>query len=164
MAPLFIAKGVHGVNKLHISRGTGSRIIVFFLGDRVEHFGLDPEINKLQDPSNICDIFAAKAGPESTVVVVQPSHLEACCARYRHFFKALTLTGEPLGYKPQEYKASEQLQSLLENANVFNPAADSQHTDIIGFSKGGILVNQVHFISNAYVHHLIHTNFVLLLN
>ena len=149
MAPLFVGKGVHGVNKLHISRGTGNRIVIFFLGDRVEQFGLDAEINKLQDASNVCDIMAAKAGPESTVVVIQASHIEACCSVYKNFFNALTLTGEPLGYSPKGFKASEQLQSLLENAEVFHHFAASAgrtyQTDVIGFSKAGILVNQVEY-------------------
>lgn len=144
MAALCIAKGAHGVNKLWILRSPNpsfctERTLVFFAGDRVEAFGMDEEIHQLQDPAHICAILAAKAGPATTVVAVIPSHYEACCAVYHHFFEKLTLTGEPLGYSGRAYKASEQLHSLLEAAGVAGAAA----VDVVGFSKGGIVLNQV---------------------
>lgn len=148
---LVISKGIHGVNKLYVSRlpiqslGT----VVFFPGDRIEQYGLDADIYSLQEPGTIVSILSEKF-PGFDVVVVSPARVEAGFVAYEHFLNKLTLTGEPLGYYGRSFKASEQLQSLLSNANILenrsllgNNSTPWPPMYIIGFSKGGVVLNQL---------------------
>ena len=148
MAKLVVTKGFHGVNKLHVARvpeGAAPRgILVYFGGDRIEQFGADPEITRLQDPMEVCSIMARKF-PGCDVVLVTPSRVEAGCVAYEHFFCKLTLTGEPLGYHGSSYKASDQLYSLLLAAGVVGGGSPFPPVTVVGFSKGGVLLNQVSF-------------------
>jgi hypothetical protein len=165
MATVVIAKGSHGVNKLHVllpARHCGnddhpfpSGVAVLFPGDRIEAFGVDPEIMRLQEPADQAMVLAAKFPRDWAIAVVHPSRMEAGCSCYDHFFEKLTLTGEPLGYRAGTFKASQQLQSLLVAAGLY-PTGSSNETRsgnggsgvvpqcaIIGFSKGGIVLNQL---------------------
>jgi hypothetical protein len=148
MPELRVCAGVHGVNKLHVVPPRSppdppAGVVVFFLGDRIESFGVDPAVTRLQDPSLVAQLLAGKF-PGLAVAVVTPSRSEAGCACYDHFFPKLTLTGEPLGYQGRTFKASEQLQSLLQAARLAPPPPQPcPPVTLIGFSKGGVVLNQV---------------------
>jgi len=143
MAKLVISKGLHGVNKLHVLHPIEPPVglVVFFPGDRIENSGLNPYIQRLQEPIEIVEIVAQKF-PAHISVLITPSRVEACSSCYDHFFSRLTLTGEPLGYDGFKFKASEQLESLLKFAI---PDLDFRHMPVLtvlGFSKGGVVLNQ----------------------
>lgn len=161
-----IVKGVHGVNKLCILNSqtkiqhTGVKghcmpdgIAVLFQGDRIEAYGVDAEVMRLQEPDVQARCIASRFPNTWATVVISPSRTEAGAACFDHFFEKLTLTGEPLGYKPGMFKASSQLCSLLMNSGLL--VSDSVSDDlasnarkfppcvVIGFSKGGIVLNQL---------------------
>ena len=155
MAAMVIAEGAHGVNKLHVARSParspadrgGGGLVVAFPGDRIDSAAVPPEVVRLQDPRLLAGLLARKF-PGRSVAVVTPSRLEAGCACFDHFLEKLTLTGEPLGYHGAGFKASQQLVSLLRAAQLW-PAADDADAApppavaVVGFSKGGIVLNQV---------------------
>lgn len=140
---LVIAKGPHGVDKAHVlhSASPVHGLVAYFPGDRIERFGVDPEIQRLQDPWEVANLLAGKF-PNHTVVLVTP-RLEACCSCYDHFLGTMTLTGEPLEYRGSSFKASEQLSSLLEHAAGVCPGAPFPPCHVVGHSKGGVVLNQL---------------------
>lgn len=141
---LKIVRGTYGVNKLFVLlRAPCSHLVVYFVGDQIQEFGVDPAILRLQTPQEILNILSAKFGPQSTVAVIAPSRVEGCFVCYDHFFDKLTLTGEPLGYG-RSWRASEQLYSLLRDAELITASSSTQlPIDVVGFSKGAVVVNQV---------------------
>jgi hypothetical protein len=155
MTSLVIAKGCYGVNKLHVLKrartGIAPKLIVFFFGDQIQEAGVDPVVIQCQRPDHICNTLASKYGSEVDIALVVPSRVEACCACYDHFFDKLTLTGEPVHGYGRSWKASNQLFSLLCDGGLLpgkdcDDDASSQqlpNIEIIGFSKGGVLVNEV---------------------
>ena len=52
-------------------------------------------------------------------------------------------TGEPLGYPARPLRALKQLQSLLDDAQLAPGGGTSWPVHLIGFSKGGVVLNQV---------------------
>lgn len=147
MARLIVAQGQHGVNKLHVPAGRdagASALVVFFIGDRIESVGCDPDVLALQEPATLLTQVLCAKFPGCTVAVVTPSRFEACCAAYDHFLVSCTLTGEPLGYPGASFKASSQLLSLLHHAGLLpSPPAPLPSIHLVGFSKGGVVLNQV---------------------
>ena len=144
----------------HDVKSMVSGIAIFFGGDRVEMYGLDEDINALQDPSTQARIIASRFPSDWTTVVVSPSRTEAGSACYDHFFEKLTLTGEPLGYGVGTFKASAQICSLLMEANLLtqcrsegvdgssietwsDPSSTFPPCVVLGFSKGAVVLNQV---------------------
>jgi len=165
MTSILVAKGVHGANTLCTLIRSAAQLVIFFVGDRMTEHNISTEIAPLQDPVNICNLLARKyeeISQKSTIVVISPTKFQASTAAvYDTFLPKLAPTGEPLEYNGHIFRASNQLQSLLEQDNVFTmlnstpkaasaTAAATSATattfppiDVIGFSKGGIVLNQV---------------------
>lgn len=175
MASVIVKKGVHGANALCTLTRSAEHLVIFFVGDRITELSISTEIVQLQDPVNICNILAKKYGEisqKSTIVVISPTRFQASTAAvYETFLPELTPTGEPLRYNGPCFRASDQLLSLLEQDTMFRlldltpkaatatqAAATAITTtlpaiDVIGFSKGGIVLNQVS--SYSYLHYFI---------
>jgi hypothetical protein len=171
MASLVVSKGVHGISTLHIFKNSADHLVIFFKGDPIAEGAASHEIAHLQDPVNICSILHRKYeenSQKSTIVVISPTTATTgtgTAAVYDTFFPKLTSTGEPLGYNGHSFKASEQLTSLLQQHQLFEvpktvaelaTATEAATTwtasalptvDVIGFSKGGVVVNQVRYPS-----------------
>ncbi|KAG7671038.1 hypothetical protein Ndes2526B_g01192 [Nannochloris sp. 'desiccata'] len=165
MASVIVKKGVHGANALCTLTRSAEHLVIFFVGDRITELSISTEIVQLQDPVNICNILAKKYGEisqKSTIVVISPTRFQASTAAvYETFLPELTPTGEPLRYNGPCFRASDQLLSLLEQDTMFRlldltpkaatatqAAATAITTtlpaiDVIGFSKGGIVLNQL---------------------
>lgn len=140
------------MNKLHVLKrattGNARKLVLFFFGDQIRQAGVDPIVTQYQTPDHIAGTLASKFGPEVDIALIVPSRFEACYACYDHFFDKLTLTGEPVHSYGRSWKAANQLYSLLCDAGLFyNSLSTSQikgpEIEIIGFSKGGLLVNEV---------------------
>ena len=126
---------------LHIQRNPGAALMIFFQGDLVQEIDTEKGISRLQDPRVISSILSAKFGPEATIIVIGPSsRREGPFSCYDHFFD--NLEGDPSEgtYRTQNFKASVHLQHLLQHDIL---APHIQHIDVVGFSKGGIILNQV---------------------
>ncbi|KAL9429908.1 hypothetical protein AB3S75_025322 [Citrus x aurantiifolia] len=133
---------------------------IFFNGDRVEGTG-NPVIEKLSDLQNIADILVSKLGASVNAWVIDACVHNGPFAIYNDFVPNLNSRGEPKSYSPIGFPASTATVSLLSNClqeakNVTsrNPresystgtSASSFHkpkTFILGFSKGGTVLNQL---------------------
>ena len=71
---------------------------------------------------------------------VLPSRYEAGFACFDSFLERVTRSGEPLGYRGAGLRALRQLASLLAAAGSWEPGLP---VHLVGFSKGGIVLNQV---------------------
>lgn len=121
---------------------------VFYPGDQLESVHCSPDILRLQDPKNICEILSRKFSG-SHVVYVSPSRLEAGFACFDHFLTGTTIEGDPKEYNGAAFRASSQLAALLKELRAqgrIPPASqDAAASNLIlaGFSKGGIVLNQI---------------------
>ncbi|KAK9207584.1 hypothetical protein WN943_017873 [Citrus x changshan-huyou] len=133
---------------------------IFFNGDRVEGTG-NPVIEKLSDLQNIADILVSKFGASVNAWVIDACVHNGPFAIYNDFVPNLNSRGEPKSYSPIGFPASTATVSLLSNClqeakNVTsrNPresystgtSASSFYkpkTFILGFSKGGTVLNQL---------------------
>lgn len=139
---LQVLKGSFGANKTYwVNRPSRKGIILFFPGDQLEHALAPPEIRRLQDPKVQAQLMASKFAACSSVVVM-PSRLEGSFACFDHFLNRVTRSGEPLGYQGASLKASSQIASLLQAGC---PTGDNKEMvyHLVGFSKGGVVLNQV---------------------
>ncbi|KAK9817136.1 hypothetical protein WJX72_010060 [[Myrmecia] bisecta] len=142
-AELKILQGVHGHDKAyHLPCTNAKAVVVFYPGDQLQDRSLPAEVLRLQDPHNQARIMAKKF-PGATIYVVMPSRLEAGCACFDHFLNKTTQTGEPLGYQGSSFKACSQLWSLLKHAGSWKEGANQPIIHLVGFSKGGVVLNQV---------------------
>lgn len=138
---LTIAKGPEGTNKVYSLRREGAEgRVLFFTGDQVESKEAVPRVMELQDPKMQAALVGTKF-PNSSVLVVFPSRVEAGFACYDHFLKKTTRTGEPLGYTGPGYKAIEQMCALSDE--VLGYPVKGGFVNLAGFSKGGVVLNQV---------------------
>lgn len=138
---LNIATGVEGANKVYTLHREGARgRVLFFPGDQVESRKALPRVMQLQDPKMQAALMGTKF-PDSSVLVIFPSRLEAGFACYDHFLKKTTRTGEPLGHTEQGYKATEQINGLANE--VLGCPVEGGFVRLAGFSKGGVVLNQV---------------------
>ncbi|KAK9740704.1 hypothetical protein RND81_03G054500 [Saponaria officinalis] len=131
---------------------------IFFNGDRVEGTG-NPVIDKLSDLQNIVQVLVSKFGPFVNAWVIEASTFNGPFAVYKEFIESLNKWGEPQAYKPNGFPASTSIVSLLSNfcseADLsINPGTYHHHvaaasslfppkTAILGFSKGGVVLNQL---------------------
>ncbi|XP_072956489.1 uncharacterized protein [Typha angustifolia] len=148
---------------------------IFFKGDRVEGTG-DPVIEKLSDSRNIAGMLVAKLGGAANAWVVDASTFAGPFAIYKEMIPSVNSRGEPKRYDPTGFPASSSIVAVLTNCvdqikNVMlrsktREAATNKHiptsplptsspkTVILGFSKGGTVVNQLstelaHFSSKS---------------
>ncbi|KAJ4953055.1 hypothetical protein NE237_029887 [Protea cynaroides] len=135
---------------------------VFFNGDRVEGTG-NPVIEKLSDLRNIAEILVSKLGVSINAWVVEPSVYNGPFAVYKDFIPSVNSWGEPKSYSPYGFPASTSIALLLskcleEAKSVIQVGVGEQKshstgvsvsmpcqpkTVILGFSKGGTVLNQL---------------------
>ncbi|KFM27557.1 hypothetical protein F751_4136 [Auxenochlorella protothecoides] len=141
MSNLRVVKGPHGVNKVHcVDRPDCKKTIVYFGGDQIHQHGVDGVIIDLQSPTKVAKLLCSSSGG-AAVYSIEPSRREAGSACYDNFLHGCTLSGEPLGYKAGPLKALPQLLALLIGAGWEHRGGG--RVDLIAFSKGGVVLNQI---------------------
>ncbi|KAG9452181.1 hypothetical protein H6P81_005085 [Aristolochia fimbriata] len=136
---------------------------VFFNGDRVPGTG-NHVIEKLSDVQNIADIIVSKLGSYVNAWVVEASTFNGPFAVYKDFIPTVNSRGEPRSYDPLGFPASTStlllLSKCLEEVGSLvsskpEPSLTDKHfvasesgidppkTVLLGFSKGGTVVNQL---------------------
>lgn len=133
---------------------------IFFNGDRVEGSG-NPVIERLSDIKKIAEVLVSKFVGTINVWVVEAPQFNGPFAVYKEFIPALNCCGEPKAYTPCGFLASVSTFSLLSNClkEAKNAIAELQEkeyaampstsdvgsptTFVLGFSKGGIVLNQL---------------------
>uniref|UniRef100_A0A2N9F742 Uncharacterized protein n=1 Tax=Fagus sylvatica TaxID=28930 RepID=A0A2N9F742_FAGSY len=133
---------------------------IFFNGDRIEGTG-NPVIERLSDLQKIAEILVSKFGGAINAWVIEASVFNGPFAVYKDFIPSVNQRGEPKSYSPVGFPASRSTVSLLSNfleevKNIISgrqkeqsPASISAShlsqpkTFILGFSKGGTVLNQL---------------------
>ncbi|CAI9101261.1 OLC1v1038543C1 [Oldenlandia corymbosa var. corymbosa] len=133
---------------------------IFFNGDHVEGTG-DPVIERLSDLQNIAEILVSKFGSTVNAWVVDAPIFNGPFAVYKDFVPSINLNGEPKGYDATGFPASSSIVSLLANSlreannailpgqegpSQAEPSTSLLHepkTLLLGFSKGGVVLNQL---------------------
>ncbi|KAL7233706.1 hypothetical protein ACSBR1_017341 [Camellia fascicularis] len=134
---------------------------IFFNGDRVEGSG-NRVIERLSDLPKIAEILVSKFGGSINAWVIEASTFNGPFAVYRDFIPSLNSWGEPKSYNPTGFPASTSIISLLSNclkehaknlisgsrqepyqAGVSTSCLHQPKTFILGFSKGGTVLNQL---------------------
>lgn len=127
-----------------------TRYLVFFVGDDVQQAGCHPEVVRLQRPEEVCKhLLRTFEATVQDVIVVMPSRYEGGFACYDNFLDGpWDLFGEPMKsdgrYVGEGLKASRHLVNIL--AQVFKQHERTiwkREWILIGFSKGGAVVNQL---------------------
>ncbi|QHO09057.1 Pentatricopeptide repeat-containing protein [Arachis hypogaea] len=133
---------------------------IFFCGDRVEGTG-NQVIERLSDLQKLSEIVVSKFGSSINAWVIQASVFNGPFAVYKDFIPSVNQYGEPRSYQPTGFPASTSTVSLLSNCLeevrkvISGTRGDTQSgcsrrssvsrpkTFILGFSKGGTVVNQI---------------------
>ncbi|KAK7405652.1 hypothetical protein VNO78_07217 [Psophocarpus tetragonolobus] len=132
---------------------------IFFCGDRVEGTG-NPVIERLSDLQKLSEIVVSKFGSFTNAWVIDASVFNGPFAVYKDFIPSVNQYGESSSYHPIGFPASTSTLSLLRNCleqakkvllgtqvgtkSGCTPSRFSQpKTFILGFSKGGTVVNQI---------------------
>ncbi|CAA0842740.1 Unknown protein [Striga hermonthica] len=137
-----------------------SRNAIFFSGDRVEGTG-NPVIERLSDLKTIAEVLVSKFGGSVNAFVVEASVFNGPFAVYKDFVPSVNDHGEPESYDATGFPASTSLVLLLskflaEAKNIilgkqnesYQAETSTSHslkpkTTLLGFSKGGIILNQL---------------------
>lgn len=133
---------------------------IFFCGDRVEGTG-NPVIERLSDLQKLSEIIVSKFGSFINAWVIEASVFNGAFAVFKDFIPSVNQYGEPRSYHPRGFPASTSAVSLLSNcleevkkvilgmqAETHSGSTPSSHfsdpkTFILGFSKGGTVLNQL---------------------
>ncbi|KDP28821.1 hypothetical protein JCGZ_14592 [Jatropha curcas] len=133
---------------------------IFFSGDRVEGTE-NPVIERLSDLQKIAEILVSKFGGSVNAWVIEASSFNGPFAVYKDFIPSVNCWGEPKSYSPAGFPASTSTISLLSNcireakkvistkekdpisASASSASFYEPKTYILGFSKGGIVLNQL---------------------
>ncbi|KAK7295300.1 hypothetical protein RJT34_18206 [Clitoria ternatea] len=133
---------------------------IFFCGDRVEGTG-NPVIERLSNLQKLSEIVVSKFGPSVNAWVIEASVFNGPFAVYKDFIPSLNQYGEPRSYHPTGFPASTSTVSLLSNCLedvknatlgrqvdkqpdfTFSSCFNQPKTIILGFSKGGTVLNQI---------------------
>ncbi|XP_021888503.1 uncharacterized protein LOC110807638 [Carica papaya] len=134
--------------------------VIFFNGDRVQGTG-NPVIERLSDLQIIADVLVSKFGGSVNAWVIEASVFNGPFAVYNDFVPSVNRWGEPKSYSAVGFPASTSTISLLSNfleeAKNIMPVHKKEPcltgasasyfcqptTLILGFSKGGTVVNQI---------------------
>ncbi|KZV45081.1 hypothetical protein F511_29402 [Dorcoceras hygrometricum] len=133
--------------------------VIFFNGDRADGTG-NPVIERLSDPLKIAEILVSKFGGSINAYVVEASVFNGPFAVYKDFIPSVNENGEPKTYDATGFPASTSVVLLLskflgEAKNVIlgkqkepyqseaSSSSSIPETAILGFSKGGIILNQL---------------------
>ncbi|XP_006837370.2 uncharacterized protein LOC18428271 isoform X1 [Amborella trichopoda] len=136
---------------------------ILFNGDRVQCTG-NPVIERLSDPQNIASILVSKLGSSVNAWVVGASTFNGPFAIYKEFLNSVNEWGEPPSYKSDGFPASTSIALLMSQCvneakkavarfqrlspTCKNPPESNDYraipkTIIFGFSKGGVVLNQL---------------------
>ncbi|GIL42898.1 hypothetical protein Vafri_734 [Volvox africanus] len=157
--PVFV-QGEAGTSEVIFARGCSDQAVFFFEGDQI----LDEDTrdllgSELWSPESHLATLQSQAGSETSVFVVMPTTVavggQGC---YGNFLAAMTAAGEPLGFKPQDYRAATHLGAILSACGYCWGCQDHATADsrgaaqsvsalagivLVGFSKGAVVVNQL---------------------
>lgn len=137
---------------------------ILFTGDRVRDTG-EPAIERLSDASYLAGLLAGKLAGEANAWVVDAACFAGSFAVYRELVPSVDAVGDPKRYDPTGFPAATgvanilahcvgEIQNMISRGSLKN-SADIQHptasllscspprTIILGFSKGGVVVNQL---------------------
>ena len=131
-----------------------TRDVVFFPGDYVDSQQDSDVIERVNNPAVLMKmIFDAYSKSEDELCVrvfyIRPHHYyEGCYANYCHLLNKLTPSGEPLGYSGKEMKATNNCLTLIKTALIrhqgsLSECCLSKSVSLLGFSKGGVVLNQI---------------------
>ncbi|KAL5668836.1 hypothetical protein ACJX0J_021057, partial [Zea mays] len=134
---------------------------ILFTGDRVRGTG-DPVIERLSDAAHLAGVLAGKLPGEANAWVVDAARFAGPFAVYRELVPTVDAAGDPKGYDPTGFPAAAGVANILARSigEIQNQvpglsakdSAGNQHppsyhpparTIILGFSKGGVVVNQL---------------------
>ncbi|KAA8520449.1 hypothetical protein F0562_014705 [Nyssa sinensis] len=133
---------------------------IFFNGDQVEGTG-NPVIERLSDLERIAEILVSKFGGSLNAWVIEASTFNGPFAVYKDFIPSVNRWGEPKSYSETGFPASASTISLLSHClkeakkiisgrhkesfqvGVSASSFCQPKTFILGFSKGGTVLNQL---------------------
>ncbi|XP_015688871.1 uncharacterized protein LOC102705603 isoform X2 [Oryza brachyantha] len=126
---------------------------ILFTGDRVRGSG-EPAIDRLSDAAYLARLLAGKLTGEANAWVVDAACLAGSFAVYRELVPSVNAMGDPKRYDPTGFPAAAGITNILAHciregsAGNQDPAASllsycPPKTVILGFSKGGVVVNQL---------------------
>ncbi|GMI73878.1 hypothetical protein like AT2G44850 [Hibiscus trionum] len=131
---------------------------IFFNGDRVEGTR-NPVVERLSDLQNIAGVLVSKFGGSVNAWVIEASIFNGPFAVYKDLIPSVNRYGEPKSYSPVGFPSSTSTLSLLSNCllqaknaisselkkpcSISLSSSQSPKTLILGFSKGGTVVNQL---------------------
>ncbi|KAJ0961869.1 hypothetical protein J5N97_029697 [Dioscorea zingiberensis] len=141
--------------------GVPSVNAIFFNGDRVERTG-NPVIERLSDPEHIAQVLVSKFGSTANVWVVGASSFTGPFAVYKEFVPSVDRCGDPKCYDPRGFpaltstaaivaKCVHEFRTMISKRQTgprtsdmhFPPPTSRPKTIMLGFSKGGIVINQI---------------------
>lgn len=133
---------------------------IFFNGDRVQGTG-NSVIERLSNIEQIAEILVSKFGGSVNAWVVEASTFNGPFAVYKDFIPSVNQWGDPKSYSPSGFPASTSTVSLLSNCleeakkaisgrqkepcplGLSASCSYQPKTFILGFSKGGTVLNQL---------------------
>ncbi|CAI0455713.1 unnamed protein product [Linum tenue] len=127
---------------------------ILFVGDRVS-VTRSTVIQRLSDSQKLADLLVSKFGDSINAWVIEAAVYNGPFAVYHDCIPTVHQWGEPKSYNPTGFPASNSTASLLSNClheiKLRLPASSSSNggvpdplpTYILGFSKGGTVVNQL---------------------
>mmetsp|Transcript_2381 Transcript_2381/g.5652 ORF Transcript_2381/g.5652 Transcript_2381/m.5652 type:complete len:338 (-) Transcript_2381:36-1049(-) len=134
-----------------VIRGESASVMVFFPGDisaARNDMIADPDVAMWQEWSteSIAELLASRF-PSLHIIVVRPSRQEEGYSSFDHFL-ATDETGDPLdgSYTSRTCAATEHLMLLLKDLSAtfnLNSVSLCESLYVVGFSKGGTVVNQL---------------------
>lgn len=137
-----------------------SQNAIFFSGDRVQGTG-NPVIEKLSNLQTIAETLVSKLGDSTNAWVIEASTFRGPFAVYKDFVPSVDRLGEPQSYDATGFPASKSVVLLLSNClkevkiliseklgkpyqdGVCAPYLHQPRTILLGFSKGGMVLNQL---------------------
>ncbi|GAB2290068.1 hypothetical protein Dimus_024359 [Dionaea muscipula] len=131
---------------------------IFFPGDQVQGTG-NPVIERLSDLQTIADILVSKFGASVNAWVIEASNFNGPFAVYKEFVPSVNCSGEPRSYDPNGFPASTSISAVLSkfleewektvavkercHSDLAAACSHLPETYVLGFSKGGTVVNQL---------------------
>ncbi|KAK3158626.1 hypothetical protein QOZ80_2AG0139560 [Eleusine coracana subsp. coracana] len=137
---------------------------ILFTGDRVRGTG-DPTIGRLSDAAYLARVLAGKLSGDTNAWVIDAARFSGPFAVYRELLPSVDAAGDPKGYDPTGFPAAAGIASIFTHGigeiqnkisgHSSKDLSDNQHpteswsssrpptTIILGFSKGGVVVNQL---------------------
>uniref|UniRef100_A0A0D3F8D4 Uncharacterized protein n=1 Tax=Oryza barthii TaxID=65489 RepID=A0A0D3F8D4_9ORYZ len=137
---------------------------ILFTGDRIRGSG-DPAIERLSDAAYLARLLAGKLTGEANAWVVDAACFAGSFAVYRDLVPSVDAVGDPERYDPTGFPAAagvtiilghcvREIQSMVTKATMKGSSGNQSPTTsllkycppktvILGFSKGGVVVNQL---------------------